>query len=100
MDYAPPGIIVENGIWYLPSSLKHGYGPPDAEAVFDRPYRGPEPEPSKRTPGELAWWVEGYSIERFERLEVGYEHRIEGQRVVFHINKARRNPRGRRLTRR
>lgn len=99
MDYAPPGIIVENGIWYLPSALKHGYGPPDAEAVFDRPYRGPEPEPSKRTPGELAWRVEGFSI-NLDRLEVGYEYRPGEQKVVFHIDKARRNPRDRRLTRR
>ena len=98
MDYAPPGILEENGIWYLPSALKHGYGPPDAETVFDRPYRGPEPEPSKRTPGELAWWVEGYSIERFERLEVGYEYRTEGQRVVFHIDRARRRRRVRGAT--
>ena len=98
MDYAPPGIIEENGIWYLPSALKHGYGPPDAEAVFDRPYHGPEPEPSKRTPGEIAWWVEGFSI-NLDRLKVGYEYRLGEQKVVFHIDKARRNPRGRRLTR-
>lgn len=88
MDYAPPGILEENGIWYLPSALKHGYGPPDAETVFDRPYRGPEPEPSKRTPGELAWWVEGFSV-KIDHIQVGYEYRRGGKRVVFHIDKMR-----------
>ena len=95
----PPGGIEENGVWYLPSALKHGYGPPDAEAVFNRPYRGPTPKPSKRTPDDLAWWVEGFAI-NLDRLKVGYEHRQDEQKVVFHIDKVRRHPRIRRWARR
>ena len=87
----PPGGIEENGVWYLPSALKHGYGPPDAEAVFNRPYRGPTPKPSKRTPDKLAWWVEGFSPEAL-RLEIGYEYRHGVQKVVFHMDRTHGRP--------
>lgn len=56
MENEPPGIVEENGVRYLPSAFKHGYGPTDAEPVLSRPYRGPEPRPSKHTRGEMAWW--------------------------------------------
>ena len=96
MENEPPGIE-ENSVRYLPSALEHGYGPHDAEAVFSRPYKKPEPRPSKYAPGETAWWIEGFSA-RLERLEVGYEYRADGQMVVFHIYKARRRRRERGAT--
>ena len=99
-DQAPPGIVEENGVWYLPSAFKHGYGPADAEAVFDRPYVGPFQKSGKRTAGKRALWMEGFAIKGLDHIEVGYEYRPGGQKVVFHIDKARQQRKSRRSSRR
>ena len=98
--FEPPGIVEENGVWYLPSAFKHGYGPADAEAVFDWPYRGPETTSSKRTAEERALWMEGFAVERLDRIKVGYEYGQGGQKIVFHIDKARPQRKRRRSPRR
>jgi len=88
-DHPPPGIVEENGVWYLPSAFKHGYSPTDAEAVSDRTHRGPFQKSGKRTPSDKAWWIEGFASGRLDYIEVGYEYRQGVQKVVFHIDKAR-----------
>lgn len=99
-DQAPPGIVEENGVWYLPSAFKHGYGPADAEAVFDRPYRDPETTSRRRPSKKQALWMEGFASGRLDYIEVGYEYRQGVQKVVFHIDKARQQRNRRRSSRR
>ena len=98
-DQAPPGIVEENGVWYLPSAFKHGYGPADAEAAFDRTTRDPFQRYNKRTAKETALWIEGFAVE-LDHIEVGYEYGQGGQKVVFHIDKARQQRKRRRSSRR
>lgn len=95
-DQPPPGIVEENGVWYLRAAFKHGYGPADAEAIFDRTYRGPFIGYSKRTSGEITLWMEGFSSGRLDYIEVGYEYQQGNQKVVFHIDKVRQQRKGRR----
>ena len=98
-DRTPPGIVEENGVWYLPSAFKHGYGPADAESVFDRTRRGPFQESSNRTASETALWIEGFTV-KLDYIKVGYEYRQGNQKVVFHIDKARQQRKRRRSSRR
>lgn len=95
-DKVPPGIVEENGVWYLLSAFKHGYGPADAEAVFNRPCQGPFQRSNKRTSGEITLWIEGFASGRLDYIEVGYEDRQGGQKVVFHIDKVRQHRKERR----
>lgn len=99
-DQPPPRIVEKNGVWYLRSAFNHGYGPADAEAVFDRPFQGPETTSSKRTAGEQALWMEGFTVERLDRIKVGYEYGQGGQKVVFHIDKVRQQRKRGRSSRR
>ena len=76
----PPEL--HNDVWYTASAQKH-YSWEHADAVLRTTWSQPRPEPSKRTKGERAYVVEGYS--GMLALEVRYEYASDGRKIVFHV---------------
>ena len=81
-DRHPPEL--HNEVWYTASAQKH-YRWEHADAALRSTWSKPRKEPSKRTKGERAYVVEGYS--GMLALEVRYEYASDGRKIVFHVNR-------------
>lgn len=77
-------LKLRNGVWYTVSAENH-YSWEHADAVLRTSWSKPRAEPSKRTRGEIAYMVVGFSGPY--ALEVKYEYAADGRKIVFHVDR-------------